>query len=60
MILNIIVGFIIPWLTGIILYFKDKRLLLITAPFQSSMAFAINVIGYNKNYWNIYLLYHSI
>ncbi|MBI6873281.1 CBO0543 family protein [Clostridium aciditolerans] len=54
MILNIIAGFIIPWLTGIILYSKDKRLLLITAPFQSSMAFAINVIGYNKNYWNLY------
>ncbi|BAH07573.1 CBO0543 family protein [Clostridium kluyveri] len=54
MLLNITIGLIIPWITGIFLYFKEKELLLITFPFASSIALVINAWGFNRDYWNLY------
>ncbi|WP_026881369.1 hypothetical protein [Clostridium akagii] len=42
MILNIILGFIIPWIFGVLLYFKDKKTLLVIAPFMSVWAYIVN------------------
>lgn len=54
MLLNIVIGLIIPWIIGIFLYFKEKELLLTTFPFASSLALVINAWGFNRNYWNLY------
>ena len=50
MILNIIFGFIVPWFFGVILYFKDKKLLLVIAPFMSVWAYALNEIIFYFNF----------
>lgn len=42
MVFNIIVGFVIPWISGIVFYFKDRKILFIVAPFQSAMAYTVN------------------
>jgi hypothetical protein len=42
MILNIILGFIIPWVFGVILYFKDKKTLLTIAPLASMLAYTVD------------------
>lgn len=54
MLLNIVIGLIIPWLFGLKLYFKDRNLFLITMPFSSSLALVINAWGFNKDYWNLF------
>jgi len=54
MLLNIIVGFIIPWVFIINLWFKDKEVLLIVAPFQSFIAYTVNAIGFYCGFWNLY------
>ena len=38
-VLNIVLGFIIPWVFGIILYLKDKKILLVISPSRTK-AFA--------------------
>ncbi len=46
MIFNIIVGFIIPWISGIVFYFTDRKVLFTIAPFQSVVAFTVNSFGF--------------
>lgn len=53
MILNIILGFIIPWVFGVILYFKDKKIVLIIAPFSSILAYTVNEVCFHLNFWRL-------
>jgi hypothetical protein len=54
MLRNVIVAFIIPFIFIIILYFKDKKILLTIAPCQSAIAYTINSIGFNFGLWDLY------
>lgn len=54
MFLNIVIAFIIPWIFMVILYFRDKKIVLIIAPFQSVIAFTINAIGFYYGFWDLY------
>lgn len=54
MIVNIVIAFIIPWILMVILYFIDKEVVLIIAPFQSEIAFTINAIGFYYGFWDLY------
>lgn len=54
MIFNICVGFIIPWISGIVFYFKDRKVLFIIAPFSSTIAFTLNSLGFFYRFWSIY------
>lgn len=60
MIFNVIIAFIIPWVFGIILYFKDRKLLFIIAPFGSAVSYTINMWGFYMNYWNCKPFEHHI
>ncbi|MFL0194558.1 CBO0543 family protein [Clostridium sp. WILCCON 0269] len=53
MILNIILGFIIPWIFGTVLYFKNKRIVLIIAPFSSILAYTVNEFCFHLNFWRL-------
>ena len=44
MILNITLGFIIPWIFGVRLYFKEKKAILIVVPFMSMCAYFLSEI----------------
>lgn len=54
MIFNIIVGFIIPWISGIVFYFKNRKILFIISPFSSAIAFIVNLAGPFCGFWSIY------
>lgn len=54
MFLNIIVGFVIPWIFIINLYYKDKRVLLTMFFFQSTIAYTINALGFYSCLWDVY------
>jgi uncharacterized membrane protein len=54
MIFNIIVGFIVPWISGVVFYFTDRKVLFVIAPFQSALAFIVNSIGGFYGFWSIY------
>jgi hypothetical protein len=51
MILNIIVGFVIPFIFGIFLYRKDRKVIIFIAPIASVISFVINEIGYSSEWW---------
>lgn len=53
MLLNIILGFVIPWIFGVILYFKDKKTLLVVGPFFGLISYTINEFGYHLNFWRL-------
>lgn len=53
MIFNIIVGFIIPWVFGIYLYFKDRKTLLTIVPLGAAIALFYNAIGFYVPFWKI-------
>ncbi|WP_407312148.1 CBO0543 family protein [Desulfosporosinus sp. SB140] len=53
MLINILLGFFIPWILGISLYRKDKRILLAIFPVGSLMAFTINIFGFYFEFWNL-------
>lgn len=54
MFLNILIALIIPWILMIILYFRDKKVVLIIAPFQSMLAYTINAMGFYYGFWDLY------
>jgi len=54
MLFNIIVGFLIPLISGIVFYFKDRKVLFIIGPFQSAIAYTVNSIGVFYGFWSIY------
>lgn len=53
MIFNIFVGFIIPWISGVIFYFIDRKILFIIAPFSSTVAFVVNSFGFYYGFWTV-------
>lgn len=54
LLLNFIIGFVIPWILGLYLLKKDAKLFITIFPFESMLAFSINVIGFNLDLWNLY------
>lgn len=48
---NIILGFLIPGIFGFLLYFKDKKVLLIIAPLMGAFAHAFNEFGFHLGFW---------
>jgi hypothetical protein len=59
MVENIIVAFVIPWVLILVLYFKDKKVLLTIAPFQSAIAYTINAFGFYFGFWDLYPFGHK-
>lgn len=55
---NIVIALIIPWVLILILYFKDRKVLLTIAPFQSSIAYTINAFGFYFGFWDLYPFGH--
>lgn len=53
MLVNIIFGFLFPWILGIILYKKNKKIVLLITPIGISLACIINIIGFDLNFWAI-------
>ncbi|MDP4146614.1 MAG: CBO0543 family protein [Bacillota bacterium] len=53
MILNILIGFIIPWIFGIVLFFKDKKILLVISPFTAILAYTLNEFCFHLNFWRL-------
>lgn len=54
MLFNLILYLVIPWIFGVILYNKDRRLFLSMFPFSCMVAFIISIIGTRMGYWSIY------
>jgi uncharacterized membrane protein len=54
MLFNIIIAFIIPWISGIVFYFKDRKAPFTIAHFQSVIAYTVNSLGFFYNFWSIY------
>jgi len=53
MTLNIVIGFIIPWIFGVTLYFKDRKTVLIIAPFSSILGYTVNEFCFHLNFWRL-------
>lgn len=53
MIFNIVVGFIIPWIFGILLYLKVPSVFLVIYPFGCVISYFINTIGVYFGFWSI-------
>lgn len=51
MIVNIIIGFLIPLILGIILFKKNSRVIIFFVPIGSMVSFFINEIGYSSELW---------
>lgn len=54
MLLNIIAGFVIPWLFGLIIYRKNKRIILFIAPISAVIAFTTIALEEYMGFWNLY------
>lgn len=54
MTLNFVIGFFIPWILGLFIFFKYRTLLLSAAPIGSIASFVVNSWGYYNNYWKVY------
>jgi hypothetical protein len=50
---NIVTGFFIPWILGIYIYIKEKRLFLTIYPFGCTVSYTINMIGFYFRFWDI-------
>ncbi len=59
MIFNVIFAFIIPWISGIVFYFTDRKVLFTIAPFQSVVAFTVNSFGFFINF-GVYILMNMV
>lgn len=53
MTLNIVLGFVIPWIFGVILYFKDNKTVLIIAPLSSILGYTVNEFCFHLNFWRL-------
>lgn len=53
MLLNIALGFVLPWIFGVYLYRRHSLLILTVAPFASVVSFVINAVGFYLNFWNL-------
>lgn len=52
MILNIIFGFIIPWIIALIIV-RERKIIYYLAPFASVISFIVNDLGFYY-FWNLY------
>ncbi|ULL16232.1 hypothetical protein DVH26_18340 [Paenibacillus sp. H1-7] len=52
MLFNITLGFIIPWLFGIYLYKKDRKILLLIYPISVVISMFINDVGFHLKFWD--------
>src|SRR5476649_1604095 len=50
---NIVIGFLIPWILGIYIYMKEKRIFLTIYPFGCAISYTINMIGFYFKFWGI-------
>jgi hypothetical protein len=53
MIINVCLGFILPWIYGIYLYRKDPKIILLTCPMAAAIASSINLFGFYFEFWNL-------
>ncbi|PRS26210.1 hypothetical protein C6W19_25695 [Bacillus sp. RJGP41] len=56
MLFHIIIGFIFPWIVGVYLFRKQKRLFIIFYPIATATSFFINEIGFNY-FWEMDINY---
>lgn len=59
MLLNVILGFILPWIVAIYLIKADVRILALIAPIGSVIAFTFDVIGFSLKFWRITPFYET-
>ncbi|OCT14534.1 hypothetical protein A8709_26740 [Paenibacillus pectinilyticus] len=52
MLINIILGFIIPWIFGVFLYKKAPNIVIIIFPVSSIVSSFINAIGFHLEFWD--------
>lgn len=52
MVLNIILGFIIPWIIALIIV-RERKIIYYLAPFASVISFIVNDFGFYY-FWNLY------
>ena len=50
--ITVLFGFIIPWVIGTIIYFKDNRVIILIAPFSCALAFIFNDLGIALGYFH--------
>jgi hypothetical protein len=50
--ITILFGFIIPWIIGIIINFKDNKVITCIAPFSCAIAFILNDLGITLGYFH--------
>jgi hypothetical protein len=53
MVLNIIIGFIIPWIFGIWLYRKNKNIVLFIAPIACALSCVVDILGFDLDFWRL-------
>lgn len=53
MLINVIIGWIIPWCIGGYFLRKDSSVILHIAPVASVIAFAFNEVGYQMQWWSL-------
>ncbi|QSO45492.1 CBO0543 family protein [Alicyclobacillus mengziensis] len=53
MLLNIALGFVLPWIFGAFLYRNHPLTVLTVAPFASVVSFLINAVGFGLEWWNL-------
>lgn len=51
MLLNFTIGFIIPWIFGVWMFYKDKKIILIILPFSSMISNTVNSFGFTFGFW---------
>ncbi|KRF18641.1 CBO0543 family protein [Paenibacillus sp. Soil787] len=49
---NIILGFIIPWIFGLFLYKKASNIVILISPISSIISSVINAVGYHLEFWD--------
>ncbi|EKD94251.1 MAG: hypothetical protein ACD_26C00150G0003 [uncultured bacterium] len=50
--IGILLTFILPWCLGIILYFKDKKIIATIVPFASMLGYTFNTIGLEGGFFS--------
>lgn len=56
----IVFGFVVPWMVGINLFRKDKKIIMLIAPFMSVLAFIVNVIGFELGFWRLHPVFETV
>ncbi|MBY0085911.1 hypothetical protein HP567_011480 [Brevibacillus sp. M2.1A] len=51
MLINILLGFVFPWIFGIWLYLQSPKIVLTIGPFASVLSYIVNVWGIYNHYW---------